>query len=235
MDSWSHCTLIWETIRFYSTHFLLFIEFRISIQRSWQTTENGSSHINQIKMNKNNHIPECSEALSQVIWDFIKLTFKLNQHRWIIALTPYSCETLADILFVWPEIFPLNLSLLICSFMKFILYYTIMAETVFLLWIYSSIFCSTRLLFLKFLILTYLYLFFIFKRQLTAWRLLFSFFLNLILFTFQMLSPFLVSLPETPYPIPPPPVSMRMLPHPTTHTLPPLCPDIHLHWGIKPL
>jgi hypothetical protein len=42
--------------------------------------------------------------------------------------------------------------------------------------------------------------------------------------------PFLVSPLETPYPIFPPPASMRVPPHPL---LPP-CPGISLHWGIKP-
>jgi hypothetical protein len=37
------------------------------------------------------------------------------------------------------------------------------------------------------------------------------------LFTFQKLFPFPISLPETPYPIPHLPGSMRMFPHPPTH------------------
>ena len=37
-----------------------------------------------------------------------------------------------------------------------------------------------------------------------------------------MISPFLISIPETPYPIPPPPASMRV------------CPPIPLYWGIEP-
>ena len=44
------------------------------------------------------------------------------------------------------------------------------------------------------------------------------------LFTFQMLSPFLISPLKTPYPTPLPP----------THTLLPPCPDIPLHWSIEP-
>ena len=43
-----------------------------------------------------------------------------------------------------------------------------------------------------------------------------------ILFTFQMLSPFPVSPPETPYPIPTPPCSL-------THPLPLPCPGIQIH------
>jgi hypothetical protein len=50
------------------------------------------------------------------------------------------------------------------------------------------------------------------------------------LFTFQVLSPFLISPPKTPYPISPPPFfyegALPLLPH---H------PGIPLHWGIKPL
>jgi hypothetical protein len=53
-------------------------------------------------------------------------------------------------------------------------------------------------------------------------------------FTFQMLSPFLVSPQETPYPIPPPSASMRVFPHQTTHPLLPPCPGIPPHWGIEP-
>ena len=48
-----------------------------------------------------------------------------------------------------------------------------------------------------------------------------------------MLSPFLVSPMETPYPILPPSASMRVLPHPPTH-LSPHYPSIPLCWGIKP-
>jgi hypothetical protein len=33
---------------------------------------------------------------------------------------------------------------------------------------------------------------------------------------------------------PPPPASLRVLPHPLTHPLLPSCPGIPLHWGIKP-
>ena len=33
-----------------------------------------------------------------------------------------------------------------------------------------------------------------------------------------MLSPFLVPPPETPYPVPSPPASMRVFPHPPTHS-----------------
>ena len=48
------------------------------------------------------------------------------------------------------------------------------------------------------------------------------------LFTFQMLFPFSVSPPETPYPILPPPASMRVLSHPHNHpTSPPWhCPTL---------
>jgi hypothetical protein len=45
-------------------------------------------------------------------------------------------------------------------------------------------------------------------------------------------SPFLVSPPETPYSIPLPSVSMRVLP--PTHSLLPLLPGIPLRWGIEP-
>jgi hypothetical protein len=38
------------------------------------------------------------------------------------------------------------------------------------------------------------------------------------LFTFQMLSPFSISPPETPYFIPSPPASMRVFPHQPTHS-----------------
>jgi hypothetical protein len=54
-----------------------------------------------------------------------------------------------------------------------------------------------------------------------------------ILFTFQMLPPFLVSPLESPCPIPPPPASMSVLPLLSTHS----CltnPSIPLHWGIEP-
>jgi hypothetical protein len=44
----------------------------------------------------------------------------------------------------------------------------------------------------------------------------FLFFLLDLLFTFQMFSPFQVSPEETPYPIPPPPASMKVLPYPPT-------------------
>ena len=48
---------------------------------------------------------------------------------------------------------------------------------------------------------------------------LFSLNLFLNLFTFQVLSPYSVSpLLETPYPIPPPPASMRVFFHPSTHS-----------------
>jgi hypothetical protein len=53
------------------------------------------------------------------------------------------------------------------------------------------------------------------------------------LFTFQMLSFFLVSLSEIPYPMLPLPASMRM-PHPPTYPLLPPCPGIPVHWGIEP-
>jgi hypothetical protein len=52
------------------------------------------------------------------------------------------------------------------------------------------------------------------------------------LFTFQMLSPFQASPPETPYPIPPPPASMRVLLYPPTHPLLPSCPGIPLRTYI---
>jgi hypothetical protein len=39
---------------------------------------------------------------------------------------------------------------------------------------------------------------------------------------------------ETPYPILPFPVSMKMLTHPPTHPLPPAHPHIPLHWGTEP-
>jgi hypothetical protein len=42
------------------------------------------------------------------------------------------------------------------------------------------------------------------------------------LFTFQMLSPFQISLPETPYPIPLPHASIRVLPHLPTHSYLPI-------------
>ena len=45
-----------------------------------------------------------------------------------------------------------------------------------------------------------------------------------------MLSPFLVSPPENPYPICPPPASMRMFP---THTLLPPHPGIPVQWDIE--
>ena len=48
-----------------------------------------------------------------------------------------------------------------------------------------------------------------------------------------MLSPFLISPPETPYPISPIPASIRVCP-PTIHPLLPPHPHIPLHWGIKP-
>lgn len=44
-----------------------------------------------------------------------------------------------------------------------------------------------------------------------------------------MLSPFLVPPPETPYPIFPPPASLRVFLNPPTPTSPP---SIPLHWGI---
>jgi hypothetical protein len=52
------------------------------------------------------------------------------------------------------------------------------------------------------------------------------------LFTFQTLSPFQISPPETPYPILPPPASRRVLP---PHSLLPSCLGMPLHWGIDPL
>lgn len=44
-----------------------------------------------------------------------------------------------------------------------------------------------------------------------------------------MLSP-----PETLYPIPPLPASMRVLHQQPIHSLPPPCPNIPLHWAIQP-
>jgi hypothetical protein len=44
-----------------------------------------------------------------------------------------------------------------------------------------------------------------------------NFFLGYFLFTFQLLSLFLVSHPQSPYPTPPP-ASMRVLLHPSTHS-----------------
>ena len=38
---------------------------------------------------------------------------------------------------------------------------------------------------------------------------------------------------KIPNPISPPPASMREFPHPPTHSLPPQCPGIALHWSIK--
>jgi hypothetical protein len=51
---------------------------------------------------------------------------------------------------------------------------------------------------------------------------------------FRFYSPFLVSPPETLYPILPPPASVRVLTHPLTHSLPPPRPDIPLYWGMEP-
>jgi len=65
-------------------------------------------------------------------------------------------------------------------------------------------------------------------------QIFFSLLQGIFLFTCQMLSPFLVSPPETCYPILPPPASMRMLPHPPTACLLLPHPDIPLHWGIEP-
>jgi hypothetical protein len=48
-----------------------------------------------------------------------------------------------------------------------------------------------------------------------------------------MLSSLPVSPPQTPIPFSLPFASMRMLTHPPTHPLPPHCPSITLHWGIK--
>jgi hypothetical protein len=46
---------------------------------------------------------------------------------------------------------------------------------------------------------------------------------------FKCYSPFPVFSPTTPHPTSPPPASMRVLPHPHTHSHP-----TTLHWGIKP-
>ena len=48
-----------------------------------------------------------------------------------------------------------------------------------------------------------------------------------------MLSPFLVSPPETPYSIHTHPCFYEGAP-PSTHPLLPPCPGIPLHWGFKP-
>ena len=48
-----------------------------------------------------------------------------------------------------------------------------------------------------------------------------------------MLSPFQVSPPETPYPIPSLPASIRVLPQPT-YPLLSSCPGIPLYWDIEP-
>ena len=65
-------------------------------------------------------------------------------------------------------------------------------------------------------------------------KLFFFFLFNWIfyLFTFQMLSSFLVSSPETPYTCPSP--CLYKGAHPPTHSLPPPCPGIPLHWGMEP-
>jgi hypothetical protein len=47
-----------------------------------------------------------------------------------------------------------------------------------------------------------------------------------------MLSPFLISPLKIPYPIPPPPASMRVVP-PPIHSIPLPYSGIPLHWGIK--
>jgi hypothetical protein len=62
-----------------------------------------------------------------------------------------------------------------------------------------------------------------------------SFFFNWIfyLFTFQMLSPFLV-FPSTNPPIPSPSRCFCEGAPPPTHPLPTHCPSISLHWGIEP-
>lgn len=55
------------------------------------------------------------------------------------------------------------------------------------------------------------------------------------LLAFQMLSLFTVSPPETAYPTYTPPTSMWVLSHPPNNfLLPILCPDMSLHWSIKP-
>jgi hypothetical protein len=71
-------------------------------------------------------------------------------------------------------------------------------------------------------------------------RLLFYLFIEMIpfywlfyLFTFQMLCPFLVSPPKTPYLIPLPSAFMGGAPTPT-HWLLPHCSGVPLHWAIKP-
>jgi hypothetical protein len=38
---------------------------------------------------------------------------------------------------------------------------------------------------------------------------------------------------KPPNPMPPPPASMRVFPQPPTHSLPPQCPGIALHWSIE--
>jgi hypothetical protein len=62
----------------------------------------------------------------------------------------------------------------------------------------------------------------------------FKFYWLLYLFTFQMLSPFPVSLPLALYSLLPPPASMRVLPYPPTHPLLPLWPWVLISWVIKP-
>ena len=56
-----------------------------------------------------------------------------------------------------------------------------------------------------------------------------NYLLDIFFIFISNVSPFQVSTSETPYPIPPPPASMRVCPHP----LPSSCPDIPLHWGIE--
>jgi len=54
------------------------------------------------------------------------------------------------------------------------------------------------------------------------------------LFTFQMLSPFQVSPRQTPYPILPPSASVRVLPHPSTHScLTALTFPYTGHWALQ--
>ena len=60
-------------------------------------------------------------------------------------------------------------------------------------------------------------------------RYMFLFLLDIFCIYIQF--PFLISLPETPYPIPPPPASMRVWPH---SPIPASNSHIPLHWGIKP-
>lgn len=54
------------------------------------------------------------------------------------------------------------------------------------------------------------------------------------LFTFQTLSPSLILTQKPLIPFLPPPASLRVLTHPSTHPFPPRGTRISLHWGIEP-